>query len=333
MTDQTTNQMTPSATVLPRFTGREAWRGADLTERDWRISIPAEALAELAAIAQALDRSPLPTLALDPADYDMPACRAFMARVKHELDRGIRFVVLDRLPVETLGRERATQLYWLLTSLVSRPVAQKHDGTMIFDVWDTGAKFLPGSGVRTAVTNDEQWFHNDNAFNDAPPDYVSLLCLHPARSGGVSRVISLATVHNRLKDAHAAALERLYRPVWFDRQKEHPPGEVPVISVPMFAYDDRLRVRLSPDLTINGYAVKGEPIDNMTADAIETLREMFAEPGLSVELTLRAGEIQLVNNQEIGHSRTAFEDFAEPERRRHLVRLWLRQHGKRSYQG
>jgi alpha-ketoglutarate-dependent taurine dioxygenase len=324
---------TPAIPTLPTFTGQEAWRGAALTERDWRIPIPADASAELEAIARTLERSPLPTLALDPADYAMPACRAFMARVQTVLDRGIRFAVLNRLPVETLGHERATQLYWLLAGLLSRPVAQKHDGTMIFDVWDTGAKFLPGSGVRSAVTNVEQWFHNDNAFNDAPPDYVALLCLHPARTGGVSRVISLATVHNMLKAAHPDALERLYRPVWFDRQKEHAPGDAPVISVPMFAHDDRLRVRLSPDLTINGYAVAGEPIDAATADAIETLRAMFADPSLPVELTLRAGEIQIVNNLEIGHMRTAFEDFPEPERKRHLVRLWLRRRGKRSYQG
>jgi alpha-ketoglutarate-dependent taurine dioxygenase len=325
--------MTTAIPSLPTFTGQEAWRGPELAEQDWRIEIPADARAELDAIAQDLARNPLPTLALDPADYAMPACRAFMARIKAVLDQGIRFAVLNRLPVETLGHERAIQLYWLLATLLARPVAQKHDGTMIFDVRDTGAKFLPGSGVRSAVTNVEQWFHNDNAFNDAPPDYVSLLCLHPARRGGVSRVISLATVHNRLKDAHPDALARLYRPVLFDRQKEHAAGEVPVISVPMFAYDDRLRVRLSPDLTINGYAVAGTPIDTTTADAIETLRAMFAETSLPVELTLRAGEIQIVNNLEIGHMRTAFEDFPEPERKRHLVRLWLRAQGKRSYQG
>ena len=325
--------MTTTIASLPTFSGPEAWRGTELTERDWRLEIPPEARAELDAIARELDRSPLPTLALDPTDYDLPACRAFMARVKAVLDQGIRFAVLNRLPVETLGYERATQLYWLLASLLSRPVAQKHDGTMIFDVWDTGAIFRPGSGVRSAVTNVEQWFHNDNAFNDAPPDYVALLCLHPARTGGVSRVISLATVHNKLKEAHPDALERLYRPVWFDRQKEHPPGDVPVISVPMFAHDDRLRVRLSPDLTINGYEVAGEPLDNATADAIETLRAMFAETSLPVELTLRSGEIQIVNNLEIGHMRTAFEDFPEAARKRHLVRLWLRAQGKRSYQG
>ena len=33
--------------------------------------------------------------------------------------------------------------------------------------------------------------------------------------------------------------------------------------------------------------------------------------------------MQLVNNYAIVHSRTPFEDFDEPDRKRHLLRLWL----------
>ena len=35
------------------------------------------------------------------------------------------------------------------------------------------------------------------------------------------------------------------------------------------------------------------------------------------------GDMQYVCNHSIAHSRTAYEDFAEPEKRRHLLRLWL----------
>ena len=81
--------------------------------------------------------------------------------------------------------------------MVSRPVAQKLDGTMIYDVLDTGQQALPGSGIRPDKTNIEIRFHNDNAYNDTPPDYVGLLCLRQAQSGGHSRVLSFQTVHNR----------------------------------------------------------------------------------------------------------------------------------------
>jgi hypothetical protein len=43
---------------------------------------------------------------------------------------------------------------------------------MFFDVRDTGAKLKPGSGIRPTVTNVDLRFHNDNSYNDSPPDYV-----------------------------------------------------------------------------------------------------------------------------------------------------------------
>jgi hypothetical protein len=38
---------------------------------------------------------------------------------------------------------------------------------------------------------------------------------------------------------------------------------------------------------------------------------------------MRAGEMLFLNNRWLLHNRTAFQDYPEPERRRHLVRLWL----------
>ena len=36
-----------------------------------------------------------------------------------------------------------------------------------------------------------------------------------------------------------------------------------------------------------------------------------------------AGDVQFVHNHVLLHDRTAFEDWTEPERRRHLLRLWM----------
>ena len=55
-----------------------------------------------------------------------------MAEAKAVLDRGCGFVVLDRLPVRELGRERSKDLYWLLSSLIARPVAQAFKGMMLY---------------------------------------------------------------------------------------------------------------------------------------------------------------------------------------------------------
>src|SRR5260221_10594189 len=173
--------------------GREAWVGADLRRSDWLLALPAECLAELDAVVTTLRRNPLPAIALRPEDFALPACRGFTDRVRAALDDGARFAVIDRLPVERLSRDEAVTLYWLLSSLLCRPVAQKLDGTLLYDVHDTGKQALPGSGIRPDKTNTEITFHNDNAYNTTPPHYVGLLFWRTAKAGGLSPLMSGST--------------------------------------------------------------------------------------------------------------------------------------------
>lgn len=313
----------------------QAWTRDTLTPRDWTVALPGAARDELLAVAAEIRRSPVPLFLLDPRDFALDACRATMAEVRRVTQTGPMFAVLDRLPMEEITRDEAIGLYWLLSSVLARPVAQKLNGQMLFDVMDTGAKLKPGSGVRPTVTNVDLRFHNDNSYNEAPPDYVCLLCLHPARQGGVSQVVSVATVHAALAERHPELLPRLYRPFWYDRHAEHQPGEPTTYAAPMFerGTDGTIKARLALSEIHAGYELRGERLDNETAAALQAVQEVFDRPELRVELDFQPGQIQYVNNRATGHARTEFVDHPEPERRRHLVRLWLRDGGKRGYRG
>ena len=58
-------------------------------------------------------------------------------------------------------------------------------------------------------------------------------------------------------------------------------------------------------------------------EALDLLEEIMADPRWCFRMQLEQGDMQLVNNYAIVHSRTPFEDFDEPDRKRHLLRLWL----------
>ena len=325
---------------MPQFSVRDrpiegpgAWRRQDVQSEDYRIELSAACRDEIRRMADDLDRYPLPTIVLSPDDFTMPACREAMLRAHRILDEGVRFVIVDRLPLAEIGAERAIAAYWLLSGMVARPVAQKLDGTLIYDVLDTGQQALPGSGVRPDKTNIEIRFHNDNAYNDTPPDYVGLLCLRRAMSGGHSRVISFETAHNEMLRRAPELLPRLYRPFWFDRQREFHDGESPVFEAPVFEPSEEMRARFSVHQINGGYALRGEAIDNEGAAALAAMLDIFEEAALSVDFDLEPGQIQFVHNRALGHSRTAFVDHPDPTERRHLVRLWLRYHGRRAYPG
>jgi alpha-ketoglutarate-dependent taurine dioxygenase len=313
--------------------GPSAWQCRQVRPESYRVSLSPACLDEIRHAADALRAYPLPTIVLDPGEFALPQCAAAMAQVRRILDRGIRFAVLDRLLLDEIGAEAAPAIYWLLASLVARPVAQKLDGTLIYDVHDTGRQALPGSGVRPDKTNIEIRFHNDNSYNTRPPEYVALLCLRTAKRGGRSRVASFHSAHNALLAHGREHLPRLYRPFWFDRQREHFADESPIFSAPVFELAGELRTRLSAHQIHGGYALRGEPIDNEGAGALDALLSLFDEDEMSLEFDLEPGQIEFLDNRAIGHSRTEFEDHVEPERRRHLVRLWLRDRGHRAYPG
>jgi len=313
----------------------QTWTREAIAPADWTVPLPEAARRELLAVRDELRRAPLPTFLLDPRDFALEACRATMDEVRRVTRHGPLFAVLDRLPMEELTREEAIALYWLMSSLLARPVAQKLNGQMFYDVMDTGAKLKPGSGIRPTVTNVDLRFHNDNSYNETPPDYVCLLCLHPAMQGGVSQVMSVATVHKALEDRHPELIPRLYRPFWYDRHAEHHAGEPTTFAAPIFerAADGTVKARLALSEIHAGYALRDERMDNETTAALAAVQSVFEQPELHVELAFAPGQIQFVNNRATGHARTEFVDHPEPERKRHLVRLWLRDHGRRGYRG
>lgn len=318
--------------AIAAFTGPMAWRAGELRDGEWQFAIDDEVRSELEhAMAEPL-RSRIPVIAQRPQDYALDASRALMARVREALQQGRGFALLSRLPIEDWGEEAATLAYWLLSSLIARPVSQNVAGTLLYDVQDTNRKPEPGSGVRPDKTNVEQYFHNDNAYNRCQPDHVGLLCIRSALEGGRSGVASIRTIHNELRQRHPEVLPRLYQPFLFDRQHEHAAGEAPVVAAPIFASaGQELKMRMGLYPLQNAYKLPGRQLDAEGAQALDRLKEVLTEPTLCHDFAMAAGEMQFVNNLGTCHRRTAFRD--DPAHKRHLVRLWLRDGGARGYEG
>ena len=309
------------------------WRAETLLENDGLVELDAVCLAEIDQAAKDLINNPMPIEALKVSDVKMPACQATMARVRDHLENGIGFAVVDRLPVDRLDSDISKKLYWLLMSMTGRPVAQAWSGTMVYDVLDTGKKSTAGSGIRSSKTNGGQSYHCDNTFN-LPPDFVGLLCLQTAKKGGLSGLISLETVYNLLLEDFPNLLPRLYQPFYYDRQGEHAPADQRWSYKPVFEADgDRINAYFNPRRVEHGYEMRGIKMDDETREAIRALQEVSERSGLGKDFTFERGQIQIANNKRLAHRRTAFRDWPEPERRRHLVRMWLRDAGRPFYMG
>jgi alpha-ketoglutarate-dependent taurine dioxygenase len=297
-----------------------------LSPADYVVPLPHACLAEFDAVVAWLRHHPQPVEELVPETFSLSACAAVMAQVRDRLQHQRGFAIVDRVPVERYSTAEGKALGWLLAQLLGQVVAQKWDGTRLYDVRDYGKALA--YGVRRSVTNLEQEFHTDGGWLTKTPEYVGLFCLQPAQEGGMSRVVSLLTVHNEMQRQHPDLLARLYGPFWWDRQAEHGPEEVKYCAHPVYAYDGHtLTGRYYMDYVLNGYQLAGTLLDQASADALTAMRAIADAPENWVEFRVEQGQLQYLNNRHMAHSRTAFVDAAEPHLGRHLLRLWNRTEG------
>lgn len=323
------NETSPFPARLP--TGK-AWLASDIREHDWKIRLDDGALEEIDRLARFIEANPLQDLQRSRKDHCLPRCQAIMENMKSALDEGTGFCVADRLPLDRYPIETMVEVYWVLGQFIGRPVAQKWNGEMIYSVHDTGVPHH--HRIRGSHTSVELVFHNDNAFGAMVPDYVGLMCRNPAKSGGTSRFCSLYTVHNRLYDESPQALQRLYQPMYYNRQDEHAPGAPRVVLAPCFSWrHGRLKARINASLVRAGYEIADVRMDRELEAALKVLDDVCADSEIWFEAPLERGQVQYLNNHETGHYRSEFTDYREPEKKRHLYRLWHRDAGSACYDG
>ncbi len=303
---------------------RRAWRADTFGARTpWLFPLPDACLAVLEPTLEDLRRRPRPATTLAVSDAQRAACRDWARTWLAALEDGPGFVLLDRVPPERYPPQEAQALYWLVGQLLGEPFEQNVQGTLLYDVRDTGQDVR--YGARFSVTNADSSFHTDNSFGDTVLDYVGLLCLNAARAGGLSQLVSAFAVEDELRARHPDVLATLSRPFHIDRRGGVRPGEAPTARYPVFDREgNEVLVRYLRYWIEVGHEKAGVPLTPEQVRALDVLDEVLGRPDLRIEFMLRPGQMLIANNRWTFHSRTAFEDHAEPERRRHYVRLWLR---------
>ena len=313
------------------FANPKVWRRADLSPTDWTVPVTAEVGAELKAVVTDLRRQPMPVNLLDPAEFAMDASRAMMAEVTAKVRDGIGFALIDRLPLDDWEVEETRAVYWLLASLLSRPVAQESWGTIFRDIVDNGNA---GAAYENTPATRPLYYHTDNSASRLVNDYSTLMCIHGAAEGGASEYATLYNIYNAMAEAAPELLDRLFQPFYHHRQGIEPKGDPKISWAPAMAFDgEKLESRFSPNKITSGYKLAGVDMDNAARAALDTACALIDQRQLSALFMMERGQIQIINNREGLHQRREYKDGAVAEQKRHLMRLWLRDRGRRQFDG
>src|SRR5438876_445121 len=241
---------------------------------------------------------------------------------------GRGFVLLRGIPVDRYTEGELKSLYWGLGAHLGAARYQNVQGELIGEVRDENRLYgevkemsmdakLGRSSRSKARSSGPLRFHTDRC------DVVSLLCVRKARAGGLSRIVSAASVSNtilaRRPDLHAA----LYQDYWRSRQGEEAGGEHKTFAMPVFAvHEGKLTTQYSRTFVEAAQKLPGVPRLSPAQDVALALHAAVCEE-LAFTMELQPGDLQLLNNHVIYHSRTAYEDDDGPDRDRLLLRLWL----------
>ncbi|HXP06322.1 MAG TPA: TauD/TfdA family dioxygenase [Stellaceae bacterium] len=289
-------------------------------EAEWTYRLSPAELDEIDAAVAAVRARGLDLSDIGHEDFPLPTLGPVLDRLRREVLDGRGFVMMRGMRVEDRPVAESATAYWGVGTYFGRARSQNAKGHLLGHVYDLGQGLsATNPHLRSYATAEGQKFHIDRC------DVVALLCLRRAKSGGLSTIVSSMAVHNAMAARRPDLLERLYQPFPTDRRGEVPEGKDPFYEAPVFNPHAGYLSVLYSRLHI-GSAQRFPEARRLTPDDIEALDmlgELAADPELRLDIDFQPGDIQFLHNHTILHARSAYEDWPEVERKRHLLRLWL----------
>lgn len=292
-------------THSPAF-GARGWRSEDVAGMHaWAFDLLPAVRAELGAHLAACPAQEDPTDPRPAPAVPRPV-RRLLAAMRDEAAHGFGFSVLRGLPVDA-PLPVLRSFVRSLGEAIGVAMLQNTSAERVCEVTNRsgGASHIRGYQSRVELP-----FHSDTA------DMLALLCVRPAREGGDNALVSTLAIHDALaasKPDLLAVLERGFAYAY----PEAP--DRPTERIPVFARAGGL---LSCRY-LRAFIEAAGPLELIEREALDAFDALATDPCFATTLQMRPGDLLLVNNYTVLHSRTAFVDFDAPEERRLLLRLWL----------
>ncbi len=220
------------------------------------------------------------------------------------------------LPVGEISREETAAVLWGVGTYFGRALSQNPEGHVLGHVKDLGKDYKDPM-VRGYQTNAAMTFHAD------PCDIVALLCVKPAKSGGESRVASSVSLYNEMLKRRPELVADLCEEFYWTKHGEYSPGEDPWYKLPVFSFrEGRFSAKGASTHARKAQELPGaEQWSALRNEAVDLFQELV--PSLAADLPFQQGDLQILNSHVTLHSRRPYEDWDDPDQKRHLYRLWI----------
>jgi hypothetical protein len=297
-----------------------AWHCADLVKSDEWIYRLSETEVEDLETALAFAKANGTTIYdITQASFPLISFTAGLAEILREIETGRGFVLIRGLPIERYSEEDASIIFWGIGAYFGQPIAQNAQGDLLGHVRDQGRDWENDKSARGYQTTSGLPFHNDSG------DVVGLLCFEPAKSGGLSCIVSSASIHNEILASRPDLSKILFEPFYVDARGEEPEGQAPYYIVPRFNFH-KGRLYTQYGRVYVESAQRFPEVPRLTPEQVAALNlfdEVANSDHLRFDMDFQSGDMQFLSNHTVLHARTEYEDHKLFDSKRHLLRLWL----------
>ena len=300
------------------------WRREQLAQNQAYLYRLSEAeVDDIVSAVDRVERQGMDIKDISHDDFTLPIFGPVLADLREEIIHGRGFVFLRGLPVVDRSQYQQAAAFWGIGSHIGRAVSQNGKGHLLGHVQNLGEEITSATG-RGYNSASALGFHADSC------DIFGLCVLQTSKSGGQHRMVSSVAVYNEMLERRPDLAQELAFRFYRSRRGELPPGETgPWTRQPVFSVTDGYFAARGASSTIaRSQGMPGVPdLTPGQNEAIALYGALAAELAMDVDFEL--GDISLVQNYVTLHSRTRYEDWPEPERMRHLLRLWMSFDGAR----
>jgi hypothetical protein len=306
--------------TLPAVTTAAAWRGDELLKKqDWIYLLSEAQITECETLGKQLVEADPDLRAVKPEDYPLQACREAVKEWKTDMESGRGFVLVRGLHTYLYSDALSSAIYFILGLHIGVPMRQNEMGDLIDHVYATSDKTMDDPTAMSSKVRDKLPFHSDSS------DVVGLMCLRPSKQGGASALVSGAQIYNEILQRRPDLAPLLLEPFHWDWKRQDHKAPQNTYTSPVISFVDGVFSMYAGSLYV--LTAQDYPeVPRLTPQQVEVLKlfdDITYEEGMAITMDFRPGDIQWLSNHAALHSRTLFTDYAEPQRKRHLLRMWL----------
>jgi hypothetical protein len=303
-----------------KFDSRAGWKVSSLNQdSSWRFFLDEVAQTHLRNMIKSIFDKDRPIFDYHASEFDLGPAHSPIIAAVDMAHHNLGIALLRGLPHDDISEKEFELLNWAIGLQIGVARPQGIASQYISQVRDIGTDYRAKTG-RGYSSNASLDFHTDGC------DIVTLACYNKAMLGGRSMITSSVSAWQMLCTERPDLAEVAHhRNFYFSRQNEQAEDEDPYYQQPLFDFEDgKIFAKWNRNRVRTAQLIEGVP--RLTPEQIEVtdlLDEILSRPEIMLNMYLEPGDLQILNNHVMLHSRTDYVDHTALKDKRLLSRLWL----------